>query len=126
MIRNTDSQDDNQKIDLAVGEQEERSSSALNSTVENSSLKRGRLGMDHSDQLSLDNPSDREDATSSSTPLEEHVYHDYAQEEDPTGKINANYARHSSLITHEDETTKSLTIQKLPSKLAAMLSDPGE
>ena len=53
-------------------------------------------------------------------------YHDYAQEEDPTEKLNRDYAGHSSLIAHEDETTRSLANQKLPAKLAAMLSDPGE
>ena len=36
------------------------------------------------------------------------VYHDYAQEEDPTEKIKGEYAGHSSLIEHEDETTRSL------------------
>lgn len=56
----------------------------------------------------------------------EEVYHDYAQEEDPTEKIKGEYAGHSSLIEHEDETTRSLANQKLPAKLAAMLSDPGE
>ena len=55
-----------------------------------------------------------------------YVYRDFAQEEDPTERINANYAGHSSLISHEDETTRSLASQKLPAKLAAMLSDPGE
>jgi len=53
-----------------------------------------------------------------------YVYRDFAQEEDPTERINANYAGHSSLISHEDETTRSLASQKLPAKLAAMLSDP--
>ena len=56
----------------------------------------------------------------------EEIYHDYAQEEDPTEKIKGEYAGHSSLIEHEDETTRSLANQKLPAKLAAMLSDPGE
>jgi len=52
------------------------------------------------------------------------VYHDYAQEEDPTERIKGEYAGHSSLIAHEDETTRNLANQKLPAKLAAMLSDP--
>ena len=56
----------------------------------------------------------------------EEVYHDYAQEVDPTEKIKGEYAGHSSLIEHEDETTRNLANQKLPAKLAAMLSDPGE
>jgi hypothetical protein len=41
-------------------------------------------------------------------------------------KIAHTYANHSSLITHEDETTRNLACQKLPAKLAAMLSDPGK
>jgi len=60
----------------------------------------------------------------STTAITSPVYHDYAQEEDPTEKLNRDYAGHSSLIAHEDETTRSLANQKLPAKLAAMLSDP--
>jgi hypothetical protein len=61
-------------------------------------------------------------------PLDSYVYRDHAQEEDPMEKIvnTHNYAVHSSLITHEDETTRNLACQKLPAKLAAMLSDPGK
>jgi hypothetical protein len=61
-----------------------------------------------------------------STESDTYVYRDYAQEEDPMEKIAHTYANHSSLITHEDETTRNLACQKLPAKLAAMLSDPGK
>ena len=57
------------------------------------------------------------------------MYRDYAQEEDPTEKILNAHAGHysiSSFIPHEDETASNLASQKLPSKLGAMLTDPGE
>jgi len=68
------------------------------------------------------NPPTPDNTTSTS-----YVYRDYAQEEDPTEKIlNAHAGHFSSIIPHDEETASNLASQKLPSKLGAMLSDPGE
>jgi hypothetical protein len=53
-----------------------------------------------------------------------YVYRDFAREEDPAEKFVTAHAGHSNLIGHED--MRDLERQKLPAKLAAMLSDPGE
>jgi hypothetical protein len=77
------------------------------------------------------NPSTNSSSTNNNN-SSTYIYKDYANEEDITTKIINEYADRDgsgvqgSIISHEDETTKNLMQQKLPAKLAAMLSDPGE
>ena len=75
------------------------------------------------------NPSNTNSSSNNSNST--YTYKDYAKEEDLTSKIINEYTERGSsvqgsIISHEDETTKNLMQQKLPAKLAAMLSDPGE
>jgi hypothetical protein len=79
---------------------------------------------------SSSNPSNSSsNSTNNNNDSSTYTYKDYANVEDPTTKIINEYADRGvqgSIISHEDETTKNLMQQKLPAKLAAMLSDPGE
>ena len=113
----------NQMHKVELKEQEEsnnvqpKASSVVNRPSSQQVVQTGQV-----DGSGITGPSRSNDSEESAA----YVYRDFAQEEDPTERINANYAGHSSLISHEDETTRSLASQKLPAKLAAMLSDPGE
>jgi hypothetical protein len=93
------------------------------------SVKEAKKSHDSNPSNSSTNNPNNNNPTSSSSST--YIYKDYANEEDITTKIINEYADRGSgvqgsIISHEDETTKNLMQQKLPAKLAAMLSDPGE
>ena len=132
MIRNNattttaSNKNNSQMHKVELKEQEEsnnvqpKASSVVNRPSQQQVVQTGQVDA-HGSSSGITGPSRSNDSEEAA-----YVYRDFAQEEDPTERINANYAGHSSLISHEDETTRSLASQKLPAKLAAMLSDPGE
>eukprot|EP00985_Skeletonema_marinoi_P018050 scaffold10022_cov156-Skeletonema_marinoi.AAC.7 len=129
MIRNNatataSNKNNSQMHKVELKEQEEsnnvqpKASSVVNRPSQHQVVQTGQVDA-HGSSSGITGPSRSNDSEEAA-----YVYRDFAQEEDPTERINANYAGHSSLISHEDETTRSLANQKLPAKLAAMLSDP--
>ena len=110
--------------------QQQSSSASLSfsSNVEPSSNTTDKVGTPKGDSVNKQKEARKSNSsTNNNSNSSTYIYKDYANEEDVTTKIMEEYAGLGcGIINHEDETTKNLMQQKLPAKLAAMLSDPGE